>query len=54
MDHGKGNRGPGSLRIACTKGSKAHYEMRNDLQSLPNGPQMIKWTMRKDIRVSIA
>ena len=28
--------------------------MRNDLQSLPKGPQMIKWTMRRDIGVLVA
>ena len=28
--------------------------MTNNLQSLPKSPQMIKWTMRRDIGVPIA
>ena len=34
--------------------SKFALKVGNDLQSLPEGPQMNKWTTRRGIKVSIA
>ena len=38
----------------CTKVAKVHFEVENDLQSLPEGLQMKKWTMGREISVSLA
>ena len=38
----------------CTKRANVYSEVRNDLQSLLEGPQRIIWTMGREIRVSIA